>query len=61
MLQETGHIKNANALIFRHVQCLRLTYAQVAWVVGTRTQIQPQVKLYPDYPPGYLSVSYDYD
>ena len=37
-------------------------YAEVAWVlVSSRTQVQPQVILDPDYLPDYLSVSYDCD
>ena len=36
-------------------------YAEVAWVlVSLGTQVQPQVKLDPDYLPDYLSVYYDY-
>ena len=36
-------------------------YAEVAWVlVSSRTQVQPQVILDPDYLPDYLSVSHDY-
>ena len=49
-------------LTFRHIQCLHLMYAEVAWVVvSSETQVQPQVKLNPDYLPDYISVSYDYD
>ena len=49
-------------LTFRHIQCLHLMYAEVAWVVvSSGTQVQPQVKLNPDYLPDYISVSYDYD
>ena len=48
-------------LTFRHIQCLRLMYAEVAWVlVSSGTQVQPRVILDPDYLPDYLSVSYDY-
>ena len=37
-------------------------YAEVAWeLVSSRTQVQPQVILDPDYLPDYLFVSYDYD
>ena len=37
-------------------------YAEVAWVlVSSRTQVQSQVILDPDYLPDHLSVSYDYD
>ena len=43
-------------------QCLHLMYAEVAWVlVSSRTQVQPQIILDPDYLPDYPSVSYDYD
>ena len=49
-------------LTFRHIHCLHLMYAEVAWVVvSSGTQVQPQVKLNPDYLPDYISVSYDYD
>ena len=48
-------------LTFRHIQCLHLMYAEVAWVlVSSRTQVQPQVILDPDYLRDNLSVSYDY-
>ena len=37
-------------LTFRHIQCLHLMYAEVAWVlVSSRTQVQPQVILDSDY------------
>ena len=50
LLQETGHI-----------QCLHLMYAEVAWeLVSSRTQVQLQIIINPDYLPDYLSVSYDY-
>ena len=67
MLQEASHIaiKNTVAftiLTFRHIQCLHLMYAEVAWeLVSSGTQVQPQIILNPDYLPDYLSVSYDYD
>ena len=62
MLQEAGHRKNTNVLIFRHIQCLHLMYAEVAWVlVSSETQVQPQIILDPDYFPEYLFVSYDYE
>ena len=49
MLQEAGHRKNTNVLIFQHIQCLHLMQAEVAWVlVSSRTQLQPQVMLDPD-------------
>ena len=56
-----SHIKNTivlTILTFRHIQCLHLMYAEV--LVCSRTQVQPQVILDPDYLPDYLSVSYDY-
>ena len=35
--------------------------SEVAWVlVSSGTQVQPQIILILDYPPDYLSVSYDY-
>ena len=35
--------------------------SEVTWVlVSSRTQVQPQITLDPDYPSGYLSVSYHY-
>ena len=41
---------------------LNLMYAEVSWVlVSSRTQVQPQVILNPEYLPDYLSVSYDYN
>ena len=59
------HIKNTvffTILTFRHIQCLHLMYAEIAWVLASSgTQGQPQVILDPDYLPEYLSVSYDYD
>ena len=48
-------------LTFRHIQCLHLMYAEVAWVlVSSGTQVQPQIIIDPDYLPDYLSISYDY-
>ena len=39
-----------------------MMYAEIAWVlVSSGTQIQPQIILYPDYLPDYLSVSYGYE
>ena len=36
-------------------------YSEVAWVlVSLGTQVQPSIKLDPDYLPDYVSVSYDY-
>ena len=64
-MQRITNVKNTvvlTILIFRHIQCLHLMYAEVAWVlVSSGTQVQPQVILNPDYLPDYLSVSYDYD
>ena len=49
-------------LTFQDIQCLHVMYAEVAWVlVSSRTKVQPQVILDPDYLPDYLPVSYDYD
>ena len=62
MFQETVHIKNTVALIFRHIQCLHLMNSEVAWLlVSSETQVQPQIILDPDYLPDYLSVYYEYD
>ena len=48
-------------LTFRHIQCLHLMYAEVAWIlVSSGTLVQPQMILDPDYLPDYLSVSNDY-
>ena len=59
MLQEAGHRKNTNVLIFWHIQLLHLIYAERAWVlVSLRTQFQPRVILGTDYLPDYLFVSY---
>ena len=36
-------------------------YSEVAWVLVTlETQNRSQIILYPDYPPDYLSVCYEY-
>ena len=60
--QEAGHIMNTNVLIFLHIHCLLLMYAEVARVlISSRTQVQPKITLDPDYLPDYLSFSYDYD
>ena len=49
-------------LTFRHIKCLHMMYAEIAWVlVSSRTQVQPQVILDPDYLLDHLSVSCDYD
>ena len=56
-----SHIKNSVVLTFRHIQCLHLVYAEVAWVlVSSGTQVQPQIILDQYYLPDYPSVSYDY-
>ena len=48
-------------LTFRHIQCLHLMYAKVAWVlVSSRTEVQPQIILDSDYLPDYPFVSYHY-
>ena len=62
MLQEAGHRKNENLLVFCHIQCVHLMYAEVAWVLAfLRTQVgtQLQILLDADYLPDYLSVFYD--
>ena len=47
-------------LTFQHIQCLNLMYAEVAWVlVYSRTQVQLQIILDPDYLPDHLFVSDD--
>ena len=62
MLQKAGHIKNTVVLIFRRIQCLNLMISGEAWVLlSSGSQVQPQIMLDPDYPPDYLSASYDYD
>ena len=60
-----SHIKNTTVVLtiltFKHILCLHLMYAEIAWVpVSSGTQVQLQVILDPDYLPDYLSVSYDY-
>ena len=59
-----SHINNTvvlTILTFRHIQCLHLMYADIAWVlVSSGTQVQPQIILDPNYLPDYLPVSYDY-
>ena len=58
VLQEPGHIKNANVLIFQHIECLHLMYSEVAWIlVFSGTQVQPQIILDLDHLPDY---SYEY-
>ena len=48
-------------LTFKHIQCLHVMYADVAWaLVSSGTQVQPQTIPDPVYLPDYLSVSYDY-
>ena len=62
MLQEAGHVKNTVVFIFWHIQRLPLMNSDVAWVLlSSGSQVQPLIKLDPDYLPDYLSVSYDYD
>ena len=60
-----SHIKNTVVLAiltFRHIHCLHLMCAEIAWVLASSgTQVQLQIILDPDYLPDYLSVSYDYD
>ena len=60
-----SHVKNTvilNILTSRHIKCLHLMYAEVAWViVSSGFQVQLQVILDPDNLSDYLSVSYDYD
>ena len=59
-----SHIKNTvplTILTLRHIQCLHLMHPEVAWVlVSSGTQVQLQAILNPDFPPDFLSVSYDY-
>ena len=59
-----SHVNNTlvlTILTFRHIQCLHLMHAEVAWVlVSSGNQVQPQITLDPDYLPDYISVSYDY-
>ena len=59
-----SHVNNTlvlTILTFRHIQCLHIMHAEVAWVlVSSGTQVQPQITLDPDYLPDYISVSYDY-
>ena len=60
MFQETGHIKNTVIMIFWEIQCLHLMNFEVAQIlVFSRTQVQPQTILNPEYLPDYFSVSYD--
>ena len=60
-----SHVKNTvvlTILTFRHIQCLHLMYAEVAWMlISLGTQVQPQLILDPHYLSDYISVSYDYD
>ena len=60
-----SHVNNTVALtilIFQHIECLYLMYAEVAWVlVSLGTQVQPQITPDLDYLPDYLCVSYDYE
>ena len=48
-------------LTLRHIQCLHLMYAEIAWVlVSSGTQVKPQIKIDTDYLSDYPYVSYDY-
>ena len=61
MFREGGHIKNADVLIFGHIQCLHFMYSKIAWIlVSLGTQVQQQIILDPDYFPDYLFNSYGY-
>ena len=48
-----SHVNNTvvlTILTFRHIQCLHLMYAEIAWVqVSSGTQAQSQITLDPDY------------
>ena len=53
-----SHVNTADLTIltFRHIHCLRLMYAEVAWVLlSWETQVQLQVTVDPDYLPDCLS------
>ena len=60
-----SHIKNTVVLViltFCHIHRLQLMYAEIFWVlVSLGIQVQPQVRLDPDYLPDCLSSSYDYE
>ena len=60
-----SHVDKTVALTiatFQHIQCLYLTYTEVAWVlISSETQVQPQIIPDPDYLPDYLPFFYDYD
>ena len=59
-MQEVGYIKNTIVLIFQNIQCLHLINFEVILVlVSSRTQVQPQLIINPDYLPDDLSISYD--
>ena len=50
MLQEVGQIDNTVLLIFWYSQYLDVMYSEVARVqVSLGTQVQPQIKIKPDY------------
>ena len=50
VLQEVGQIDQTVLLIFWYSQCLHLMYSELAWVqVSLKTQVQPQIKIEPDY------------
>ena len=55
-----SHINNTvvlTILTFQHIQSLHLMYADVAWVLlSSRTQVQPQIILNPDYLPDHPSI-----
>ena len=62
LLQTAGDTKDTVVLIFQHIPCLYLMYAEVAWVlVSSGSQVQSQIILDPYYLIDYLSVFYDYD
>ena len=61
VLQEAGHIKNRNVLIFPRIICLHLMYSEVAWVLSSSaTQVKSQIRFDPYYFLDYLAVSYGY-
>ena len=59
MFQEPDHIKNTIILVFRHIQRLHLMYSEIGWVlVSSKTQVQPQIILDPDYLADRLSLRF---
>ena len=53
-----SHVNTVDLTILTswHIQCLRLMYAEVAWVLlPSETQVQLEVILDPDYLPDCLS------